>query len=61
MERPKLSNPDMYKFLMYTLLQNNFTVLLTETIAEIGATITTHNEQFFKRSQSWSTKNIRFA
>ena len=38
----------MYKFLMYTLLQNNFTVLSTETIAEIGATITTHNEQFFK-------------
>ena len=38
----------MYKFLMYTLLQNNFTVLSTETIAEIGATITAHNEQFFK-------------
>ena len=38
----------MYKFLMYTLLQNNFTVLSTKTIAEIGATITTHNEQFFK-------------
>ena len=38
----------MYKFLMYALLQNNFTVLSTETIAEIGATITTHNEQFFK-------------
>ena len=38
----------MYKFLMYTLLQNNFTVLSTETIAEIGATITTHNERFFK-------------
>ena len=48
MEVPKLSEPDMYKFLMYTLLQNNFTVLSTETIAEIGATITTHNEQFFK-------------
>ena len=48
MEVPKLSKPDMYKFLMYTLLQNNFTVLSTETIAEIGATITTHNEQFFK-------------
>ena len=43
MEVPKLSKPDMY-----TLLQNNFTVLSTETIAEIGATITTHNEQFFK-------------
>ena len=38
----------MYKFLMYTLLQSNFTVLSTETIAEIGATITTRNEQFFK-------------
>ena len=51
MEVPKLSKPDMYKFLMYTLLQNNFTVVSTETIAEIGATtatITTHNEQFFK-------------
>ena len=48
MEVPKLSKPNMYKLLMYTLLQNNFTVLSTETIAEIGATITTHNEQFFK-------------
>ena len=48
MEVPKLSKPDMYRFLIYTLLQNNFTVLSTETIAEIGATITTHNEQFFK-------------
>ena len=48
MEVPKLSKPDMYKFLMYTLLQNNFTVLSTESIAEIGATITTRNEQFFK-------------
>ena len=47
-EVPKLSKPDMYKFLMYTLLQNNFKVLSTETIAEIGATITTRNEQFFK-------------
>ena len=48
MEVPKLSKSDMYKFLMYTLLQNKFTVLSTETITEIGATITTHNEQFFK-------------
>ena len=45
---PKLSKPDMYKFLMYTLLKNNFTVLSTEIIAEIGAAITTYNEQFFK-------------
>ena len=48
MEVPKLSKQDMYKFLMYTLLQNNFTVLSTETISEIGDTVTTHNEQFFK-------------
>ena len=48
MEVPKLSKSDMYKFLMFTLFQNNFTVLSTETIAKIGATITTHNEQFFK-------------
>ena len=48
MEVPKLSEPDMYKFLMYTLLQNKFTVLSTETIAEIGADISTHNTQLFK-------------
>ena len=48
MEVLKLSKSDMYKFLMYTLLQNNFTVLSTETIAEIGAITTTHNEQFLK-------------
>ena len=46
MEIPQLSKPDMYKFLMSTLLQNNFTLLSTETISEIGAKITTHNKQF---------------
>ena len=48
MEVPKSDKSDMYKFLMYTLLQNNFTVLWTEIIAEIGADISTHNTQFFK-------------
>ena len=38
----------MYKFLMFTLLQNNFTVLSTETITELRAKIVTFNEQFFK-------------
>ena len=33
MEVPKLSKADMYKFLMYTLLKNVFTVLSTETIS----------------------------
>ena len=44
MEVPKLSKPDMYKCLMYTLHQNNFTVLSTETISELGATITRHTK-----------------
>lgn len=48
MEVPKSSKPDMYKFLMFTLLQNNFTVLSTETITELRAKIVTFNEQFFK-------------
>lgn len=48
MEIPKLSKPDMYKFLMYTLLKKKISVLSTETITDIGATINTHNEQFFK-------------
>ena len=60
MEVPKLSNPDMYKFLMYTLLQNNFTVLSRETISELGATITTHNEQFFKDHKVGVLKLNRF-
>ena len=56
MEVPKLSKPDMYKFLMYTLLQNNFTVLSTKTISEIGADISTHNEQFFKDHKAGALK-----
>ena len=56
MEVPKLSEPDMYKFLMYTLLQNKFTVLSTETIAEIGADISTHNTQFFKDHKAGALK-----
>ena len=28
MEVPKLSKTDMYKFMMYTLLKNNFTVFI---------------------------------
>lgn len=45
---PKLDNDDMYKYMMYTLLQNNFTILSTQTTSSVGAKITTHNEQFFK-------------
>ena len=55
MEVPKLINNDMYKFLMYTLLQKNFTVLSTETISELGATITTQRT-VLQRSYSRCSK-----
>lgn len=60
MEVPKLSRTDMYKFMKYTLLKNNFTVLSTETISEIGATITTHNEQCFKDHRVGALKRNTF-
>ena len=56
MEVPKLSKPDMYKFLVYTLFQNNFTVLSRETISEIGADISPHNEQFLKDHKAGALK-----
>ena len=56
MEVPKMDKSDIYKFLMYTLLQNSFTVLSTETIAEIGADISTHNTQFFKDHKAGALK-----
>ena len=56
MEVPKMDKSDIYKFLMYTLLQNKFTVLSTETIAEIGADISTHSTQFFKDHKAGALK-----
>ena len=46
MSVPKLNDKDMYKYMIYTLLQNNFTVLSTQTISSVGAKIITHDEQF---------------
>ena len=42
--------------MIYTLLQNNFTILSTQTIANIAAKITTHNEQFFKDHKAGTLK-----
>ena len=47
MDVPKLSIQDMYKFFMYTLLTNNFTLLSAEVITEIGGRVITYNPQFF--------------
>lgn len=38
----------MYKFSDVYIAQKKISVLSTETITDIGATINTHNEQFFK-------------
>ena len=45
---PKLNNDDVYKFMFYILMKNNFTVLSAQTITAIGCKIITHNKQFFK-------------
>ena len=45
---PKMSLKDMYKFMMYTLLNNGFNILSTQTIEEIGATVVHHKKSFFK-------------
>lgn len=53
---PKIDTDDMYKYMIYTLLQNNFSILSTQTIANLGAKITTHNEHFFKDHKAGALK-----
>ena len=48
MVMPQLSNDDMYKFMVYTLLQHDFSILSTQTIANIGAKIMIHKPLGFK-------------
>ena len=47
MEIPELDKNDMYKFMMYTLLVNNFTTLSGQVISKVGAKVLTHNKQYF--------------
>lgn len=49
---PRLNNKDMYKYMIYTLPQNNFTILSSQAIANVGAKIITLNEQFFKDNKA---------
>ena len=46
-EIPELDRRDMYKYMIYTLLVNNFTVLSAQVITKVGAKVLTHNKQFF--------------
>ena len=56
----KIDTDVMYKYMIYTLLQNNLSILSTQTIANVGAKITTHNEQFFKHHKAGALKLSTF-
>lgn len=45
---PKLTKSDMYKLFIYLLLKNGFSILSTQTIEEVGASIITQKKSFFK-------------
>ena len=48
MEIPQMSNDVMCKFMVFTLLQHNFSILSTKTIANIGAKIMIHKPLEFR-------------
>lgn len=43
----RLNNEDMYTFMVYTAMKNNFTLLSAEFISAIGSRIIVYDEQFF--------------
>lgn len=53
MEMPQMSNDDMYKFMVFTLLQHDFSILSTQTIADIMV----HKPLELKEYESWSIKD----
>ena len=46
-EIPRLTKKDMYKFMVYTLMENKFNLLSAQVISKIGCDILTHNKEFF--------------
>ena len=46
---PRLSDDDVYKFLIYTALKNNFALLSAEYTTAIGGRIIVYDKQFFKK------------
>ena len=48
-EIPRLNKRDMYKFMVYTLMENKFTLLSAQVISKIGCDIVTHNKEFFMK------------
>ena len=53
---PKLSKRDMYKFMLYTLLNSNFTVLSGEYITKIGAKIVYYKKKRVMKQRMGSLK-----
>ena len=51
-----MSNDDLYKFMVYTLLQHDFSVLSTQTIANIGAKIMIHKPLELKHMKDGALK-----
>ena len=56
MKVPRLNNKDMYKYIIYTLLQNNFSILSRQTISSVEVKIITHDEQFCKDHKAGALK-----
>ena len=56
MEMTRMSNGDLYKFMVYTLLQHDFSILSTQTIANIGAKILTHKPLEFRHMKVGALK-----
>ena len=55
-EMPQMSYDDLYKFMVFTLLQHDFSALSTQTIANIGANILTHTPLEFKNMKVGALK-----
>ena len=48
---PRLDDEDIYKFMIYTALRNNFILLSAEFITAIGGRIIVYDKQFFKKHE----------
>lgn len=46
---PGLNKGDVYKFMVYTAMKNNFTLLSAEHISAIGAREIAYDKQFFQK------------
>lgn len=44
---PAVNKGDMYKFIVYSAMKNNFTLLWAEHISAIGARVIAYDKQFF--------------